>query len=410
MVEPILRCACGLDVHKMVLVGTVQKQNEDGTVDEQTRSFNTFKSGRRELCQWLIEMKVALVVMESTGVYWKSAYSSLERAGIRTHVVNARHIKKVPGRKTDVKDSQWLAFLARCGLVSPSFIPPEDLRELRLVDHHRVKLVDMLASEKNRLHKMLDDAGVRLGGVVSDINGVSARAIIAGLIEGQSPEQLVDYARGRLKNKREELLASLDEPLSERHRFLLRGLQAHIEALTAQIQNHEQYLFDAMSPYQTQWELLQTLPGVDKIAAVTLIVEIGIDMQCFGSANRLASWAGMCPGNDESAGKRKNTRTSKGNRMLRRILCEVANAARKTESQFKGKYQGLVIRRGHKRTIIALGHKLLRVIYSMLNNNRPYIDPQVNYEELMVRRNAPRWISALVRFGHLKVVTDAAKA
>ena len=388
MLEPIVKRVAGLDVHKMVIVATVLLTHEDGVTRKETRDFGTFRKHRRQLARWLRRCGIELVVMESTGIFWKSIFETLEKAAIKTYVVNARHVKNVPGRKTDVMDSEWLATLARAGLLKPSFIPPKDLRELRLIGRHRMKLHGMLAGEKNRLHKILDDAGIRLGGVVSDINGVSAREIVAGLIENKPVKELVQCARGRLKAKMEELSDSLSESISERHRFLLRKVHAHIRSLENEIKEMDDYLFKAMTPYQEQWGILQTLPGVDKFSSAMLLIEIGTDMEQFGSSGHLASWAGMCPGNNESAGKRKNGRARKGNRSVRRVLCEVANAARKTNSQFKGKYQSLVIRRGHKRTIIALGHKILRVIYSMLKNNQPYWDPGIDYEALTVRRNA----------------------
>jgi len=401
MIEPVIKRVAGLDVHKMVVVGTVLLEHEDGSLQHETKEFGTFKRERRKLCQWLKGHDVELIVMESTGIFWKSLYSSFEKAQLKAYVVNARHVKNVPGRKTDVSDSHWLAALARIGLLKPSFIPPQDLRELRNITRQRIKLDGMLSAEKNRLGKILDDAGIRLSGVVTDIDGKSARDIIDGLIDGASVEEMLECIRGRLKNKSEQLKACLDEELSPRHLFLLNKIRDHINYLKSEIKSFDEYLFAAMIPYQKQWEILQTLPGVDKIAAAILIVEIGTDMDEFGSADCLSSWAGMCPGNNESAGKRKSGRTRKGNVFLRSILCEVANAARKTRSQFKGKYESLIMRLGHKRTIIALGHKILRIVFSLLKNLKPYHDPEIDYEKLMVDKNAPRWLQALKKFGYL---------
>jgi len=297
MIEPIVKRCAGLDVHKMKVTVTALLEQEDGSVREETREFKTFRKHRRQLCRWLKKLGIELAVMESTGNYWKSIHDSLDAAGIRSWVVNARHLKQVPGRKTDVLDSKWLAIVGRIGLIRPSFVPSKDFGELRVITRQRQKLMASLSAEKNRLHKVLDDAGIRLGGVVSDINGASSRAMIAGLIEGRPPVELVAFAKGRLKDKTPELLEALDEP----------------------------------------WDILQTLPGVDKIAAAIILVELGTDMKCFGSSSHLASWAELCPGNNESAGKRKTGRTRKGNRALRRVLCEAANAASKTRCQFKGK-------------------------------------------------------------------------
>ena len=408
MIEPVVKKCAGLDVHKMRVTATIQIEQEDGSIREKTREFGTFRKHRRQLRGWINKHEVELVVMESTGNYWKSIYATLEAAGINTYVVNARHVKNVPGRKTDIMDSQWLASLGRLGLLKPSFIPTQDLRELRLISRQRMKVKGMLSAEKNRLHKVLDDAGIRLGGVVSDINGVSAKKIIAGLIEGKQMGDLTQYVHGSLKKKIPQIQDSLDEPLGERHRFLLFQIQNHILQLEQQICGMDEYLFEAMDPYRSEWKILQTLPGVDKVSAAILIIEIGVDMERFGNSGRLASWAGMCPGNNESAGKRKSGRTRKGNRTIRRILCEIANAASKTKSQFKAKYKGLVIRRGHKRTIIALGHKMLRVIFSLLKNKKPYKDPEIDYEAVVVQKNAPRWISALKKFGYLPQVLQSA--
>lgn len=408
--EPIVKKSAGLDVHRNSVVATILIEQEGGSIYEETREFGTFKKHRKQLCGWLLDHKIELSVMESTSIYWKAIFEALEGAGLNAHVVNARHVKAVPGRKTDVQDSQWLASLARFGLLRPSFIPPEDLRQLRLLTRRRTKIQGMLAGEKNRLHKALDDGGIRLGSVVSDINGVSAQAIIDGLIKGRPPRELMRYVRGSLQGKIPELLDSLDGQLSDRHLFVLRQIQDHIRHLEQQRLELDQYLRAAMSPYKDQWEILQTIPGVDQISAAMLLVEIGVDMKRFGSMERLASWAGMCPGNNESAGKRRSGKTRKGNRTIRQLLCEISNAARRTRSQFKGKYKGLVIRRGHKRAIIALGHKILRVIYTLLKKKMLYRDPSIDYEALAVKRNAPRWIQALKKFGYLQQVNTAPAA
>jgi len=311
MVEPIVKRCAGLDVHRRTVMATLLIEETDGSLREETREFGTFRKYRRQLATWLQENRIELTVMESTGIYFKSIYAELETAGLKVYVVNARHVKQVPGRKTDVKDSQWLASLARVGLLKPSFIPPRDLRELRLIGRYLLKQKGILAGEKNRLHKILDDSGIRLGSVVSDIQGVSARRIVSGLIEGKPIKELVGYAKGRLKEKTAELKDSLEGELSERHRLLLQTIHAHIRYLEEEITKLEQTLLDAMKPYQDQWQLLQTIPGIDQISAAALIIEMGVDMQQFASADKLASWAGMCPGNNESAGKKKAERAAR---------------------------------------------------------------------------------------------------
>lgn len=408
MITPIVKRCVGLDIHKMIVVATALLEQEDGSISEDTRQFGTFRKHRRQMVRWLKQLDVELAVMESTGIYWKSIFASLEEAGIKTYVVNARYVKKVPGRKTDVSDSQWLATLARLGLLNPSFIPTKDFRELRLITRQRTKLKGILAAQTNRLHKVLDDAGIRIGGVVSDINGVYAKMLVKGLIEGSNPEDLVANIGGRMKSKIPELLDALDEPLGERHLYLLKSITEDISYFEKKLSDLDAYLFEAMGPYQKQLEILQTIPGIDVTSAILLLVEIGIEMDRFGSTDRLASWAGMCPGNNESAGKTKQGRSRKGNQAVRRILCELSNAANKTKSQFKGYYQGLVIRRGHKRAIIATGHKILRVVFVLLKNLKPYQDPGIDYKRLVVERNAPRWLSALKKYGFLAAIAQTA--
>jgi transposase len=396
--EAIVQRCAGLDVHKKIIVVTVLLEQSDGSVEEETREYGTTYKACEELSDWLLKHEIQLSVMESTGIYWKNIYAALEKKSLRVSVVNARHVKQVPGRKTDVKDSQWLARLARYGLIKGSFIPPKDLRELRLIARYRTKLVGTLAGEKNRLHKTLDDAGVRLGNVVSDINGVTAKAIISGLIEGKSLKELLDCTKGALNKKKTALQAELEGELSSRHLFLLKQLKSHIEYLEQEIATLDTYLFEAMQPYQKQWEILQTIPGIGAVGAALLIIEIGVDMQLFGNREQFCSWAGMCPGNNESAGKKKSGKTPKGSKQLRYILCEAANAASKTNCQFQQKYKSLMIRRGHKKAIVAVGHKLLRVIFSRLKVGEVYQDPKVNYEELVVKKNAARWVRMLNKY------------
>ena len=400
MLETMVRCCAGLDVHRRQVVSTVIREGS-----KEAREYGTFHRELQELAHWLQRERVELAVMESTGIYWKAIYAALEDAGIETRVVNARHVKQVPGRKTDVQDSEWLAELARCGLLRSSFIPPRDLRELRLLTRYRRKLTGMLSAEKNRLHKVLDDAGIRLGCVVSDIDGISARAMVEALIRGGStPEQMAEKALGRLQKKREALQLALEGDISDRHRLVLKKILLHVKWLQRQIVTIDGQIVAAMKPYQEEWKLLQTIPGFDILSAAMLLAEIGVDMGRFASKDRLCSWAGMCPGNQESAGKRKSGRTRKGNAYVRSLLCEAANSAKKTQSQFQGLYKGLVIRRGHKRAIVAVGHKILQVVYVLLSRKEPYRDPEIDYEALVVHRNAPRWLDALHKYGYLESI------
>ena len=399
---PLHKRVVALDVHQAVITACAIIADEDGVRIEE-RSFETFKRGLRALRDWCLQIAPEVVVMESTGIYWKSPHAWLERAGLNCMVVNAHHVKNVPGRKTDIADPRWLAMLARAGLLKPSFVPPEKLRRLRLVSRQRQKLVGMLAAEKNRLGKVLADAGVRLGVVVSDLNGKSARAMIAALIAGATPEQALQHADRRLKAPREEIAAALDGDITFEHRFVLQTILAHIDYLEASVRELDAHLVAGLdSPAEKNaLALLQTVPGIDVIGAAMLLVEIGTTMALFATPSHLASWAGLCPGNNRSAGKRKRERLRKGNTYVRRLLCEFVQAARKTQSMFQAKHKALAITKGFKRAIMACAHKMLRIIWAMLLRNQPYRDATVDYQALSVRRNAPRWIRALKRYGYL---------
>lgn len=391
----------GLDVHQKQVTACALIEEADGTVRVERRQFGTFKRDRRELAAWVKALCPDEVVMESTGIYWKSIYAALEALGIFAKVVNARHVKHVPGRKTDVGDAQWLAILARAGLLRGSFVPPANLRELRLIARQRQRLVGQLACEKNRLHKVLTDGGIRLSVVVSDLSGHSARAMIEALVAGQSPQQALKFASRRLKASREEIFDALQGELTHSHRFVLDELLCHIKEIEARIARFDARLLAGLESERATLALLQTLPGIDLIGAAMLLVETGSDRSAFGHADRLASWVGICPGNHESAGKRKPGHVRKGNPYVRRLLCEFAHAASRTRSVFQSKFRSLIIRCGHKRAIVAIAHKILRTLFFMLQGREHYRDSSVDYEALSVQRNAPRWIQALTKHGFL---------
>ena len=396
---PIHKRVIGLDIHQAQITACAILEEADGETRIEQRQFGAFKKDRRALAAWAAALDPDEVVMESTGIYWKSPYAALEAVGIRATVVNARHVKQVPGRKTDVGDAQWLATLARAGLLRGSFVPPAKLRELRVISRQRQKLVSLLTAEKNRMHKVLTDAGIRLSVVVSDIHGQSARAMIKGILDGQPPHEVLNLASRRLKASREELHDALQGELTASHGFVLDELLRHIEELEARIARFDARLLSELASEKNALALLQTLPGVDVIGAAMLLVEIGSDMSVFGTPDRLVSRVGICPGNHESAGKRKSGHIRKGNPYVRRLLCEFAQAARRTKSAFQSKFQSLIVRRGYKRAIVALAHKMLRTIFFMLKRGEYYRDSATHYEQLSVQRNASRWIKALTRFG-----------
>lgn len=395
---PLYTRVIGLDIHhEQVTACAIVGDGEKAIF----QNFGTFYNDCQALAKWAKGLDAELIVMESTGVYWKSVNRALQKQGLKTVVANARHLKQVPGRKTDVADSQWLATLGRAGLVNGSFIISADFEHLRLISRQRKKIVGMLISEKNRLHKILADAGIRLSVVVSDLNGISARQMIKCLIEGGSPDEALAVISTKLQAAPELIRLALDGELTNSHKFVLREIIHHIETLEGAITRFEVELLAGLSDNEWALRLLETIPGLDRVGAAMLLVEIGVEMSVFGDASHLASWAGLCPGNNESAGKRKNGKTRKGNPWVRHLLCEMANAARRTQSMLKVKYQSLVARRGRGRSIMALAHKLIRIIFAMITRKEPYQDKAVDYEELLVRRRAPRWIQALKKYGYL---------
>jgi transposase len=398
---PIYRCVAALDVHQAKLTVCVIREEDTGQTHIELREFGGFKRDRQEMARWIASFHPDEVVMESTGVYWKSPHAALEKEGIVALVVNARHVKQVPGRKTDIADAQWLAMLARSGLLRGGFVPPAFFAELRLVSRQMQKFTSILWGEKNRMHKILTDGGIRLAVVVSDIHGKSARAMIKGLLAGETPRQLLRYADKRLKASNQELLDALDGDLSENHIFVIRELLHHIEYLEDKIDGFRRRLIERLAAQRPLLQLLQTLPGIDELAAAMLLVEIGDDMSAFGSPEKLAAWTGLCPANNESAGKRKFGKQRKGNPYVRRILCESANAASRTRCGLQAKFKALAARRGRKRAIVAMAHKLLKLAFILIDRGDYYRDAEVDYEALVVQRNAPRWIRALKQYGYI---------
>lgn len=399
--NPIFSSSVGIDVHHNKLVVCILYKGENDEMKMELREFGGFKRDRREMAQWIASYHPDVVVMESTGVYWKSPYHYLELEGIRALVVNARHVKGVPGRKTDICDAQWLAMLARAGLLKGSFVPPQAIREYRLIGRHLKKQKSILEAEKNRVHKVLADGGIRLSAVVSDLHGKSARKMIKGLLAGETPEQVLRYADKRLKATEQELLDALEGELTEAHRLVVSNLLTHIEYLEREIHALQQQLVQGMEPRKGLLEALQTIPGVDELAAALLLAEIGDDMEVFSSPERLAAWAGVCPANNESAGKHKAGKRRKGNPWVRRILCEVAQAASKTRSSLATKFKALSARRGYKKAIFALAHKILKIIFHLISRGGHYRDAAIDYQALTVQRNAPRWLKMLKKYGYV---------
>jgi len=373
---------CGLDVHKKVVVACVRILDpKDGMVQSTLRSFGTMTRDILALREWLTELKVTHVAMESTGVYWQPIFNLLE-GHFTVWVVNAQHIKKVPGRKTDVKDAEWIAQLLQCGLLRPSFVPERQQRELRDLTRQQTKLVQQRNAVENRIQKVLEPANIKLGSVASDVLGVSGRKMIEALIAGEKDvEVLADLAKRQLRGKIPELQRALEGELTDHHRFLLHELLEQYDFLENKIQSISERLgVLAPTSFQAAVEKLDTIPGIAERGARALLAETGTDMSRFPTHKHFASWAGQCPGNHESAGKRKSGKTPDANRHLDSILTEIAHAAVRTKkSYFKGQYHHLAGRRGKKRAIGAVKHSILVTIYYMLRDNKPYQDLGVDY-------------------------------
>jgi transposase len=366
-------CCAGLDVHKKTVVACVRRIDASGQVQQQVRTFGTMTSELLALADWLAAQGVRRVALESTGVYWKPVYYLLEDR-FTMMLVNAQHIKQVPGRKTDVTDSQWIAQLLQHGLLSPSFVPPQPIRQLRDLTRQRTQLVRQRATAANRIQKLLEDANIKLAGVATDILGVSGRAMLEALIQGvDDPARLADMARGRMRSKIPALQLALEGYVTEHHRFQLRLLLDQVTALDGWIEHLDARIATVIAPFTPAVERLRTIPGVDRRAAEVIVAEVGADMTRFATAGHLCSWAGMSPGNHRSAGKRRSEHTPQGDRWLRSVLVQAAWAASHTKATLlSATYRRWVKRMGRKRALVALGHKILVLVYELLSNETEY--------------------------------------
>ncbi len=371
--EILYPCCAGLDVHKDTVVVCLRRVSAGGQVRKQIRTFGTMTGQLLALVDWLVEEGVTHVAMESTGVYWKPLFNLLE-GRVQVILVNAQHIKQVPGRKTDVKDCEWLAQLLQHGLLKASFVPLRPTRELRDLTRLRTQLVRQAATVANRIQKILEDANIKLGSVASDVLGELGRDMLRALIAGVTdPEKLAELARKRLRAKIPALRLALQGRVSDHHRFLLQLQLDQLQSLEDLIGRLNARIEAARASCAEAVELLQTIPGVSQRVAETVLAEIGTQMEQFPTAAHLASWAGLCPGNNESAGKRRSGRTTKGSRWLRGMLVQAAWAASHTkDSYLAAQYRRLARRKGRKRALIAVGHPLLVIIYHVLKKGLPY--------------------------------------
>jgi transposase len=385
------RC-CGIDVHKRTVVACVIVSGaHKGEVEKETRTYATMADDLGALGQWLQAKGVTHVAMESTGVYWKPVFNLLE-GQFAVMVVNAERSKALRGRKTDVADAEWIADLLRHGLLQGSFIPNAQQRALRDLTRFRTSLVNDRVRAVNRLQKTLEDGNIKLASVVTDVTGVSGRAILQALVAGQTdPQVLADLAKGQLRKKTIQLQQALAGTLRPHHRVIVTELLSQIDYLEEAVARLDTQIMELMTPYVAQLEALDSIPGVSRRIAEVLIAEIGVDMTPFASAERLVSWAGMCPGNHESAGKRKSGRTRKGSPWLRRALTEAAHGAARTKNKYlSAQYHRIAARRGSKRAILAVGHSILTISYYLLTRHTTYQDLGQNYFDERDREGVKR--------------------
>ena len=370
--EVVYQRCCGIDVHKKMIVACFR----DGRKKE-LREFGTLTSDLRELTNWLLEEKCEMIAMESTASYWKPLYNLFELSGIPAMVVNAQHMKSLPGRKTDMKDAEWISDLLQHGLLRASFIPDRDQRELREVSRYRKSLIEERSRELNRLQKMLEGGNIKLGSMLTHINGKSGRKFLELLLSGEEISlEAVDKLRNyQLHSSAEELLQSLDGFLSPLQKKLLRSILDHIDDMTRRIEDIDKIIKEYMKEYEDAIKALEEIPGVGEVGAQTIISEIGVDMSRFPTASHLCSWAGVAPGNNESAGKRRSGRTTKGNITLKTTLIQCAHGASKRKGTFfYAQYQRIKMRRGSKIAAMAVAHSILVAVYHMLKDNVPFYD------------------------------------
>lgn len=398
------RCA-GIDVHKRQVTVCVQVPGQ-----HHIREFATDTRSLLSLADWLQELRVDDIAMEATGSYWKPAYNILEASGLRPIVGNAAHLKAVPGRKTDVKDAEWLCDLHRHGLVKASFIPARAQREVRELVRYRATIVAERAAEANRIAKVLEGGNIKLGSVVTDILGVSSREMLAALARGvEDPEVLAEMARGRLEDKHDELVAALRGRMSAHQREMLQWQLQHVGFLDQQVAQLDAKVAERLRPFEQEIKRLDSIPGVSQRTAEVILAEVGADMSHVPDADHLVSWAGMCPGNNQSGGKRRNGRTRKGNQALRVALVQSGQAAGRSKGTYLGAlFRRLATRRGGKRAAMAVGRHILQAAYFILRDGVEYRELGANYyderRKVAVTRSA---VKRLERLGY-KVTLGAA--
>ena len=400
--QVVYPCCCGLDVHKKSVTACVLWAGDGGRSRKEKRSFGTFTRDLLRLADWLQQCGVTHVALESTGVYWKPVWNILE-GSFEVLLVNAQHIKAVPGRKTDQKDSEWIADLLQHGLLRGSFVPPQATRELRDLTRYRVSLSQEINRIANRIQKVLEDAHIKLASVATDPLGASGRAMLEAMLKGEGdPARLAEMSKGLLRNKIPELKLALEGRMTEHHRFLLGQLCDHLRFTETKLSEIEQEIERRLRPYQDEVARLCTIPGVDRVTAWGLLAEIGQNMNQFPSSAHLASWASLCPGNFESAGKRLSGKMRKGNVSLRRCLAQAAWAISMTKNNYlSALYRRIAARRGSKRAVMAVAHALLVIAYHMLKRKENYKELGADhFDRIDVNRIRRSLVRRLERLGH----------
>jgi transposase len=410
--EQIHDRVAGLDVHRDEVAVCVRTPGPRGGVHAEKARFKTTTGGLAVLAGWLAEREVALAAMEATGVYWKPVYYALEDR-FELWLCNAHHVKNVPGRKTDMSDAEWLADVAAHGMVRPSFVPPLPIRELRELTRYRRRQTDVRAAEIARLEKVLQDAGIKLTSVASKVLTQSGRAMIEALIAGErDPRALAGLAKGKLRPKIPELTAALHGHFGDHHAIAAARILAHLDFLDGTIAVLDgQIAARVAEGYQSAARLLREVPGIDRASAEVIIAETGADLSHFPSPGQLASWAGLCPGNHESAGKRRKVATTPGNQWLRRALIESARAAARTKgSYFGAQYRQIARRRGPNKAAVAVAHSLLDVIWHMLTTGEVFADLGEDYFTTRhdKQRQTRRLITQLEKLGYTVELTATA--
>lgn len=374
--KPVYERCCGIDVHKRIIVACFRNGK-----NAELRQFGTLTKNLKELGNWLAENGCQMVAMESTSSYWKPIYNILELLSLNVMIVNAHHMKNVPGRKTDAKDAEWIADLLQHGLLKPSYIPDKEQRELREIVRYRKSMIEERARETNRLEKVLEGANIKLSSFVSSLLGMSSRKLLEQSLVGQvSEENIGDLIHSSMQSKKAELLDALDGVFSVTQKLLVRAILDHIDDMSKRIKELDDIVNDQMKGYEDDIKKIDEITGVGKRSAEVILSEIGKDMSRFPTDSHLCSWAGLCPGNNESAGKRKSGKTNKGNRHLKCILIQCAKSAKQNKNSFFfAQYQRLVVRRGANRATVAVAHSMMIAIYHMLKNKVPFKDLGADY-------------------------------